>query len=131
MLLMGRYRRQSSTNRRTVDFTASGRSLMWHKNRSGHRAVPCGTPESTWTASDSSPFTTTFICLLVRKSHSHELILPVTRTVPSCVEASCEGRCQRPWRSPGSSCRSGCQHQTSQGGRAIKRCKFQTRVLVG
>ena len=62
---MGRYRRQSSANRRTVDFTASGRSLMWHKNRSGPRTVPCGTPESTWTASDSSPSTTTFICLLV------------------------------------------------------------------
>ena len=42
---------------------------MWHKDRRGPRAVPCGTLESTLTASDSSASTTTFICLLVVKSH--------------------------------------------------------------
>ena len=40
---------------------------MWHKDRRGPSAVPCGTLEST--SSDSSPSTTTFVCLLVMKSH--------------------------------------------------------------
>ena len=71
-------KRQSSANRRTVDFTASGRSLIWHKNSRGPRTVPCGTPESTLTDSDSSPSTTTFIFLFVKKSRSLELILPST-----------------------------------------------------
>ena len=62
----------------SLTFTASGRSLMWHKNSSGPRTVPCGTPESTVTESDSSPSTTTFIFLFVKKSNSQELILPST-----------------------------------------------------
>ena len=54
------------------------RSLIWHKNSRGPRTVPCGTPESTLTDSDSSPSKTTFIFLFVKKSRSQELILPST-----------------------------------------------------
>ena len=46
---------QSSANRRSVDFTASGRSLVWHKNRSGPGNVPCGTPEAMVFDSDFFP----------------------------------------------------------------------------
>ena len=54
MLFKGRYSKQSSAKRRTVDSIASVRSLIWHKNRRGPKTVPWGTPESTLTASDSS-----------------------------------------------------------------------------
>ena len=44
-----------SAKRRTVDFTESGRSLIWNKKKRGPSTVPWGTPESSLTASDSSP----------------------------------------------------------------------------
>ena len=48
---------------------------MWHKNNREPRTVPCGTPESTVTDSDSWPSTTTFIFLFVKKSHIQALML--------------------------------------------------------
>ena len=79
MLLIERYKRQSSAKRQTVDFTESGKSLLWHKIRRGPSTVSWGTPGSTLTASDSSPSTPTFIRLFVRKSHSHAFMLPSTQ----------------------------------------------------
>ena len=75
MLSKVRYSSQPSAKRQTVDFNTSVRSLIWHNNRRGPRTVPCGTPESSLIASDSSPSTTIFICLLVKKPRSHELIV--------------------------------------------------------
>ena len=67
--------RPTSANRRTVDFTASGMALMWHKN-----TVHWRTPKSTvtYTDSDSSPSTITFIFLFVKKSHIQAMMLPST-----------------------------------------------------
>jgi hypothetical protein len=50
LVLMCRYRRQSSANNLAVLFTLLGRSLMYIKNSSGPRTVPWGTPEVTSTA---------------------------------------------------------------------------------
>ena len=55
----------------TLDFTASGRSLMWHRKSSGPSTVPWGTLQSTVALPDASPSSTTRIFLLVRKLVSH------------------------------------------------------------
>ena len=44
---MGLWSKQSSANRRTVDCTDWGRSLICKRNRRGPKTVPCGTPDST------------------------------------------------------------------------------------
>ena len=75
-LVIGLQRRQSSANRCTWDFTADGKSLMWHRNRMGPSTVPCGTLESTGSSADYSPSTSTFIFLLVRKFLSQQCRFP-------------------------------------------------------
>ena len=46
MLLIEPYKRQSSAKRQTVDFTESGRSLIWHMKRRGPSTMPWDTPEN-------------------------------------------------------------------------------------
>ena len=48
------------------------------RKNNGPSTVPWGTPERTGAKSDSSPSTTTDICLSVRKAHIQELTGPVT-----------------------------------------------------
>ena len=45
--------------------TVEGRILIWQRNRSGLRTVPCGTPESTDVVSEDMPSSTTLIDLKV------------------------------------------------------------------
>ena len=42
---------------KTLDFTVSGRSMIWITNRSGPRTHPCGIPLKTGAENDSSPLT--------------------------------------------------------------------------
>ena len=59
LVLMCRYRRQSSANNIAVLLTLLGRSLMYIKNSSGPRTVPWGTSEVTGAVSDATPSTIT------------------------------------------------------------------------
>ena len=70
-VLMFRYNRQSSAKRLTLDYTASGKSLMWHRKSNGPSTLPWGTPESTVASPDASPVSTTRIFLLVKKLVGH------------------------------------------------------------
>ena len=57
LVLMTRYNKQSSANKRALDFIISGRSLMKNRNSSGPKTVPWGTSESTeleWVPSRST-----------------------------------------------------------------------------
>ena len=90
--LMGRYRRQSSANRRTADFVTSSRSLIWQRDNRVPRTVPWSTPESTVTDLDSSLSIITFIFRFVWKSHGQSFIWH--RTISSYGAASCVGRCR-------------------------------------
>ena len=101
------YRRQSSAKRRTSDFTASGRSLMWHRKRIGPKTVPGGT---TGTLSDSLPSTSTFTRRLVRNVEARAGVPPryhragVPLRYHSCLVCGrvyCGAPCQKPLRSPG------------------------------
>ncbi|KAH3796132.1 hypothetical protein DPMN_149699 [Dreissena polymorpha] len=56
---MDLYMTQSSANRRTLDFTDEGRSLMKSRNRRGPRTDPLGTPEITGAMVEVAPSTTT------------------------------------------------------------------------
>ena len=67
LVLMCRYRRQSSANNLAVLFTLLGRSLMYIKNSSGSRTVPWGTPEVKCAGSDSKPSTITLWVRPARK----------------------------------------------------------------
>jgi hypothetical protein len=67
LVLMCRYRRQSSANILAVLFTLLGRSLMYIKNSSYPRTVPCGTPEATGAGSDATPSTITLWVRPARK----------------------------------------------------------------
>ena len=69
--------RQSSANNRVWDLTASGRSLMWQRKRSGPNTVPWGTPESTLVWLELHPSTTTCILLSVRKERSQSWMEPL------------------------------------------------------
>ena len=48
---MVRYTTVSSANRLTWDYTLSGRSFMYSRNKIGRRMEPCGTSEDTGTSS--------------------------------------------------------------------------------
>jgi hypothetical protein len=67
LVLMCRYRRQSSANNLAVLFTLLGRSLMYIKYSSGPGTVPWGTPEVTGAVSDATPSTITLWVRPVRK----------------------------------------------------------------
>ena len=68
LILMYRYRRQSSANNLAVLFTLLGRSLMYiKKNSSGPRTVPWGIPEVTGAVSDATPSTITLWVRPARK----------------------------------------------------------------
>jgi hypothetical protein len=61
------YSKLSSANKRSVEVeTTSGRSLMYTRNNSGPNTVPCSTPESTSSFTDSHPSTST-CCVLEDK----------------------------------------------------------------
>ena len=68
---MFRYSKQSCAKRHTFDFTASGRSFMWHRKSNGPSSVPWGTSKSTATSFDASPSSTTLIFCFVKKLVSH------------------------------------------------------------
>ncbi|KAH3863686.1 hypothetical protein DPMN_026676 [Dreissena polymorpha] len=71
---------QKSANMRTEDFAESGRSLVWQRDSRGPWTVHWGTPESTVAGFNSSPPTTTFIFLSVRRS-SCKILMVKARVV--------------------------------------------------
>ena len=76
-MLISRYSRQSSANRRTWELTEEGRSLIWHRKRMGPRTEPWGTPESTVVDLEQAPSLTTLMDLCVRKFDSQAWSGPV------------------------------------------------------
>ena len=76
-LWIGRYKRQSSANIRTLEVTFSGRSLLCRKNKSGPMTVPSGTPETTCAGSDFAPSPSTHWLLCFRKFEIQLWICPL------------------------------------------------------
>ena len=67
LVLMCRHRRQSSANNLAVLFSLLGRSMMYIKNSSYPRTIPCGTPYVTGAGSDATPSTITLWVRPARK----------------------------------------------------------------
>ena len=65
------YMRQSLANRRVVELTIPGRSLMYTRNSNDPRTVPCGTPDVTSDVEDVFPSRTTCWALSKRKLFTH------------------------------------------------------------
>lgn len=100
LLLIFRYKIQSSAKSRTLELTFSGRSFMYSKNNKGPNTVPCGTSEVTFDQSDCSPPTTTLCKRAFRKFEIQVKVLPWIPYPKSLVVSLLCGPRRKLWRSP-------------------------------
>ena len=63
---MGRYTTQSSAKRLTLEFSPTGKSLMYMRKSRGPNTLPWGTPDSTSAGLEGEPWITTDCCLPFR-----------------------------------------------------------------
>ena len=78
--VMGRYTTQSSAKRLTLEFSPTGKSLMYTRKSRGPNTVPWGTPDRTSAGLEGEPWITTDCCLPCLAIESREYTVSIINT---------------------------------------------------